>query len=64
MAFGGSGVDRQHCRRRKIHGGGKTLLFEEPYGLYEGARLMTGLCTVFSDEWFCSDDPERRVELS
>jgi hypothetical protein len=44
VPFGGSGVDRQHCRRRKIHGGGKTLLFEEPYGLYKGAESDGGLC--------------------
>jgi hypothetical protein len=48
---------------RKIHRGGKRPLFEEPYGLYEGARLMTGLCTVFSDEWLRSDNLERRTDL-
>jgi hypothetical protein len=42
--FGGSGVDRTHPRRRKIHRGGTAPLFEEPYGLNEGARLMAGLC--------------------
>ena len=52
-----------HPRHRKIHRGGKPPLFEEPYGLYEGARLMTGLCTVFSDEWLRSDDLERRAGL-
>lgn len=62
-AFGVAGVDRPHPRRRKIHREGKPPLFEEPYGLYEGARLMTGLCTVFSDEWLRSDDLERRADL-
>ena len=63
LPFGVAGVDRPHPRHRKIHRGGKPPLFEEPYGLYEGARPMTGLCTVFSDEWLRSDDLERRADL-
>jgi hypothetical protein len=45
-------VEEERCR-----------YFEEPYGLYEGRVLMTGLCTVFSGEWLRSDDLERRADL-
>jgi len=55
-------IDRILAVGRFIEEGSRRF-FEEPYGLYEGARLMTGLCTVFPDEWLRGDDLERRADL-